>query len=506
MSFLRENAFLVITAGVLLVFSVVALVWANSASGTADGRAELRTKLSRDINSQARDPVNEKVVNQAKENVLTLRRYRQEVAADFLTRSAVYRVLRFTEKYLGKGQTADAFPIRDDLYEGKGMRKQFPARYLESLDGLLAALDVTRPPTSEEIQDQLERIKAKMGPTTPRMPGFRPGMRPELMDEGPRLRPRPSGREGPDDTKKVKTLEEQAREDRVAFQAQAGHVYVERTALDERLMPDNDYGDIELYLAQVSLWVHQDILQAVRMTNVSRDSKLGGVPGSPIKRLVSTKFRGYACNKQGAATDRDTRGRDIDARARKSSQAGTAPPAAGQAASNPIYVDAVRRAGRTGLSGRGATGGGVPMLTGRVTNQLYDVVHYEFTVVASAPDLLKLYENLLDLNYHTILNVSVTKADRSGVLAAAAREGAMIIARGGVADLYDYGPGPVVEATIVAELLIMADRTRGRWDEQANDWDKAYPPLMPVEFLKTLRDADLSALREKDKTRQGMTP
>ena len=131
MNFLKENAFMVITAGVLLVCSAVALVWANSASSTADEYAELRTKLSRDVKAQALRPVNEKVVDKAKVDVQTLRGHRRQVATGFRRRSGVYPVMQFTEKYLGAGQTAaDAFPISTDLYERRGMRRQFPARYL----------------------------------------------------------------------------------------------------------------------------------------------------------------------------------------------------------------------------------------------------------------------------------------------------------------------------------------------------------------------------------------
>ena len=62
------------------------------------------------------------------------------------------------------------------------------------------------------------------------------------------------------------------------------------------------------------------------------------------------------------------------------------------------------------------------------------------------------------------------------------------------AGLYDYGPDPVREVTFEGELLMMVDWTRGRWDEETDDWSQQYPPLTPVEVLQEmpagLRDVD----------------
>jgi len=199
-----------------------------------------------------------------------------------------------------------------------------------------------------------------------------------------------------------------------------------------------------------------------------------------VKHLVEVRVRGYAVGAGGAARPSPRRG------------PGGVPPGRAAAGGGSLYVSLPTAAGM------GARGPAVPSLTQRVTNKLYDVIHYEFTVVAVDRELLRLYSNLLEQGYHTILNVQIGKP----AVKAAARPGVGgVMGPAQAGDLYDYGPDPVVQVTVVGELLLLANFTRGRWDPEAGKWDEKYPPLMPPAFLSRLDRADANALRSADRKR-----
>ena len=126
-------------------------------------------------------------------------------------------------------------------------------------------------------------------------------------------------------------------------------------------------------------------------------------------------------------------------------------------------------------------------------NKLYDVVHYDFTVILPARYLRRLYENLRLQNFHTVLDVKISMPGGDSGMSPAAQS------RAGESYYY-YGTDPVVQAKITGELLLLTDWTRGRWDAVKKEWDKDYPPLMPEQFLKWIA-RDASVLRQEDQTR-----
>jgi hypothetical protein len=110
----------------------------------------------------------------------------------------------------------------------------------------------------------------------------------------------------------------------------------------------------------------------------------------------------------------------------------------------------------------------IATLTGRVCNQQYDVVHYNFTVVMPVRHLQQLERNLMSLNYHTVLNVQMHSAPVM------------------IDSLYYFGNDPVMRITISGELLLLTSWERGTWDAEKDDWSAELPPLMPVEIVRTL--------------------
>ena len=524
MSFLKENLFLVVTLLVLLVAGGGVVAWMNSQSALADERSKVRSDLARNIVSEAADPVNAAVVGRAERKVARLRGERARVARNFLVRSTAYRPMQFTATDT-RDKPVNAFPITVDLYDKKGMRALFPNRYRKDLDAIFARLKATRPPTTEEITKELERLRAK-GVNDTRPIGGRAPMdmgREMFPGDGGPMGPRQPGATAPAPLtpEQQKTATEQATDTLVVQQADTGEVYAKRTDFDERLPADIEYRE-ELWPAQVTLWVHSDIVDAIKTTNDSyrrrvTTGKLRGVQSSAIKRLHTIRMLGYACNGQargggmpmgpGGGGDFGGGGPEMGPGGRPvvGAPIGGGGSAAGQTVTSFKYIGG-SSAGAGGVGPAMGGGGpaavqtaGSPKLTGRVTNQLYDVIHYQFTVDVTGPALLRLYDNLLSQNYHTILDVSIGKVDRTGSLAAAAGHAGMpgMGAQGGTV-LFEYGSAPVLRATITGELLILADWTRGKWDTEKDAWDPDYPTLMPVEFLKMLQSVDSGCLRPKD--------
>ena len=207
-----------------------------------------------------------------------------------------------------------------------------------------------------------------------------------------------------------------------------------------------DYTDDSLWLAQVGLWVQRDIVDAIIKTNeqVQQTASGGqkGVAASAVKRLMSIDIRGYVLSATGSG----------EAAALQYLEIG------GKKNSKPA-----------------------PRLTGRSCNELYDVIHYDFTVVIPMQHLLRLQKNLMAQNYHTVLKIDVAKSAQSSV--------------------HFYGTDSVMRVTIAGEMLMLTDWTRGRWDKNAKQWDKNFPPLMPERVLEQIRTIDAGAIRDEDSKR-----
>ncbi len=513
MSFLKNNAFLVATAATLVVGVAVIVVLGNSWRGDFERHARRRSDPSRNLANVAKKLVNQNVLDADRKAVQGMQAEHRKVADRFFARTAgSYKVMQFEPGDLRQDKPQPAFPMPAELREL--MRLQFAKAYERNLKKLLEPLKPTWRPTDDEIRQLRQAMQKKT-----ELAGERTGAAAVPTEVyRPPLEAEPGGL-GAETVKKDPFQVEL--EKLVAAKSAGGSVYADTSVLHPRLREEVRYNDSELYLAEVARWVHQDVVEAIRQTNAaapSRQQQRKGVAASAVRQLVSSRLLGYVVNlglgsQSGIAGGGDTAGGQPRA---GGATGGALTPGMSQRTMQ-TYLGLVGGGGlgagqeleRFGAVGGGGLVGGrtLAWLTGRVTNQLYDVVHYELKVLMDDRDVVRLFENLMRQNYHTILDVTMTRprAQRTqggGVLGEPGGGGAQLEREG----LFDYGPAPLMQVTIKGELLLMADFTRGRWNEQAKKFDEAYPPLMPVELLQAIDRSDTNALREQDRKQLPQMP
>ena len=276
----------------------------------------------------------------------------------------------------------------------------------------------------------------------------------------------------------------------------AASIYIYPDALDKVFAAAADEAtDVDLWEAQVHLWIVEDIVSVIAKINAEALKASGKaaatVPDSAIKRLIEISVpKGYVVSNASVGEMRPgAPGRNF-------------------------------RPGREPVPGRGPRGvgdglgggSGSETLTRRATNTTYDAKHYTVTVVMNVRYLPALQMLLLRDNQHTILNITMDSVDASDA--------------GG--DLHYYGTGAVMKVTLQGELLMLADWTRGRWESTAGktsaptaaggrgrggrsdvrraapvagQWSKTYPPLMPAKVLAEIHNLNPAALRPADTQR-----
>ncbi|MCG3181705.1 MAG: hypothetical protein BIFFINMI_04104 [Phycisphaerae bacterium] len=166
----------------------------------------------------------------------------------------------------------------------------------------------------------------------------------------------------------------------------------------------------QMWQAQLNLWIQQDLIDAIREANSDpRTYGLLRIPAAPIKELVWT------------SVERD-------------------------------YFPATDKTGGSGPV--------TPVLTGHVSDNRVDVVHYSFQVVMDVRKLALLVSCLSQQNFHTILNIRMDLPSRKGPIVAggAAASGppaAGPAAAPGQPMVYNYGDAPVMAVTCRCEALFM---------------------------------------------------
>ncbi|OPX22190.1 MAG: hypothetical protein B1H04_05395 [Planctomycetales bacterium 4484_123] len=528
MNFVKQNLFLICMLGVVLVIGGVLLALAGPAHKQARSHVEVRTRLSAQLASLTRGEglgaervrVNKKVVEAARHRVIKTREEYAEVVRRALERNrAHYRVLSFADPDNPSGPRLPAFPVNSQLYQRKGLRLLFPTEYRNRVLALLASMKPTSPPTLEEIKEQAsviadkERLKAEANgrPTTPRPTPARPtppasrflvGPPPPRMAEPGAPLAAAGQLRGQGQPRAPMTPEEKARLTLMLAKARLGDIYADGNSMHMVLVSDRvNYTNDMLWMAQVSLWVQQDIVAAINRTNrevLQRQELSGrkrdkGVLASAVKRLLKIRVFGYVVTPGGTEGPPRT-----GAPGGAAGHRGEVPPgrmggggAGGMGSRTLMFVGGI--GGGSG-PGMGANSLRAAPLSQRVCNKLYDVVQYQFSAVVSSSALLRLYRNLLLQNYHTILDVKVGRpGQQQGRMMERVRP-----SQPGGTELYYYGTDPVVEVTITGELLLLTDWTRGRSEPDGPSGQKKYPPLMPVDFLHLIARSDPSALRDED--------
>ena len=169
----------------------------------------------------------------------------------------------------------------------------------------------------------------------------------------------------------------------------------------------------EIWYAQMSVWVQQDIARAIRDMNVVKDPKTGrevtGIPLSRVKHLISIDVRP---------------GIDMYYTVATASGTGTAAAAPAEGEIPRVFTQTV---------------------TGRVCNSMYDVVRSQVTAVVDEASVGKFMEKLESGRMLTVLEVNQSK-----------------VSNGAARDLgFDYGDRPVVRVTITCEHLFFRQWTVG---------------------------------------------
>ena len=236
----------------------------------------------------------------------------------------------------------------------------------------------------------------------------------------------------------------------------------------------------QLWEGQLDLWIQQDIVEAIAMTNHGAENVLA----APVKRLVQIVIEpGYVgINTEGAVREFDATRYGANGMSDEG-RGGT-----------PSFSGAVRSRGAAGgirtrtpdpmgmrpgnfPSGTPSYGAemqqdtestedeeqiGAPVgsieenyelsLTGRQSNALYDVRHTVVTVIVDSKRIGQFLDNVSRVNFMTVLLVAVNDVDEFEHL------------RGTGDGHFFYGPHDAVQLTIVIESLWLRRWTAGHWD------------------------------------------
>ncbi|TWT44098.1 hypothetical protein RAS1_05050 [Phycisphaerae bacterium RAS1] len=169
----------------------------------------------------------------------------------------------------------------------------------------------------------------------------------------------------------------------------------------------------QLWFAQVGLWIQQDIVAAIARLNEETAAKLGSVPATvehlPVKRLESVSLSGYILGDKRIEFPMMTGGAGPGGGRGPGPAPGAAPP--------------------PGVPGTGAP----TSLTGRTSDDRFDVIRFTITVVVDQRELLRLIDQLTRQNFYQCVDCDY------------------IIAREEPTVGYYYGAAPVVRATIEFE-------------------------------------------------------
>jgi hypothetical protein len=314
-------------------------------------------------------------------------------------------------------------------------------------DARLPRLNAGMPPTMREIEDEIAKVEqefaAEFGQAALSSPS------PELAEE-------------------LLRRKQQRVKDLLVRRARGIHIYAETGATgplpfdmdawaSQASIPSMD----DLWESQLSLWIQQDIVEAIARTN-RVDNPTYDVMTAPVKRLMRLDVvRGYVgIDTSGGMSERPaasvaragTRGRPSPVGGmpvpggmsrEEQIRMGLLPPdeaamdtlsfGEAQRSRTPAEAEASDAIEAMDLPPRDYTVGH----TGRTSTRFHDVRHAWLTVVVDSAQLPLLLDNLSKVNFMTVLRVSIVDVDEYEALL----EG------------YAYGSGDAVEASILIETV-----------------------------------------------------
>ncbi|MFP4104878.1 MAG: hypothetical protein ACLFVU_02215 [Phycisphaerae bacterium] len=488
MKALKDHLFLLVMVGIVLV--AAGLSYVLSVGDKVESRLEAREKASRELESHLRNPISEEKVSSEENYIESLKTRARTVKENNLDFSrASFDVL---ELPLYSGDSAegnvDAFPIDPALYQRYALYYQFGQKYRQALQETLDSLDPTSPPapaaiearaqaledqklldyrrkTGREAGDVRDRPDRNGGPSR-RMDDEEDWARRNLRED----RENGSGRTDVNVAEQIRA--EAAREARLSLmkgKAQDGKIFASMAALQQAFEAPTTT-DEDIWMAQLNLWVVQDIILAIQSANnavaitLPKDKK-ANVINLPVKRLVGIEVESdywFGAGGSGASSAEDGMFEDGPRRGRGRPNASTADLPTPQS------------------------------LTQRRTSEDYEIIRYTFTVDIDSTKLFELQNSLLQETFHTITNIRYEEIPPTQ------------------RQLMYYGSSPVLRVTYTGELLMLADWTRGqlnperdsrtrRRSDSAEQKEWNIEPLMPTAVLrnrlsKVLRPADRKRL------------
>lgn len=344
-----------------------------------------------------------------------------------------------------KGRTvlsAQLFPS-PPMSQAEVLPRRFHDSLVQAYRELLTSVGAGMPPSHDEMREQLEREWGTFIAQT--------------------LRKDPSEKLEPEELQRVSEKLSASRMARYAQAAERVGLYasLERLgvpAWDAKRMPSM----VELFNWQWQYWITQDVLQAVHAANGS----LRTVTRAPVKEIMSLTIvglPGQSLSEQGSSQGAGAGGAGFGAGAGGGGVgfgAGAGGPSGGGFGGEgmggapqpqPPPGDAPSGAGVTGFGG----GDFSKSLTGRKSNNLYDVVYADVKLVVETTKLPAVLDAIAAHNFMTVTNVKLSALDSFEA----------------VANGFFYGPAPIC----IAELRIETIWLR--------EWIK---PFMPPATKKAL--------------------
>ena len=404
MQWIRENLFLTCVTGALVVcFGVAYTIRSGQDTAFVEKDMRPRIRLASRIRDLSRsEPITKEWLKKAQDRLKKIRGQRDKIVrevGDWNKKS--YSVLKLKVITNGVTEVFPAFPYDSAVYQTKDLTSKFTNADRVALYGALARLDLTSWPTDVEIgelsvkieKDIQSRRKAAVNRVdyANRRSGA-PAPKPPAGDgKPPEEAKKPKGITQEDwdlsrltDADVSKMARRNATEELMLQKANAGIMFVSPRTLamvSDLKLPGGDTGPEELdvvfpkevwksadapagklWEAQLNLWITQDILTAIDMTNQQSLRTAGSVrkatvPNAAVKRLDGINITEQYLMQRDGANEGD---QEAD-------------------------------------------------LTQRVTTSEYEIVEYELQVVMKTSYLPTMMRNLMMRGDHTVTNVTIRK-------------------------------------------------------------------------------------------------
>ncbi|MGA2265929.1 MAG: hypothetical protein ABSH10_05805 [Phycisphaerae bacterium] len=505
MKFVRENLFLIVVAGCVLLGGIGLAVTSFKVSGDVQKAMNGRVEMAKTLQGLEGRGANAEMVAAAEKRLEAIRSTAGTVAKVCIDWNHEHlAVLKLTVP--DTEEVVPAFPYDEQVYRDHGLGYVFTKTYVQAMQRLWGSLHPTTPPTEGEVvsqqlqwQNQLMQRRAMeadqgvaTGGVRPPAMGATPAGPPPAMAPQPARPltplPVPGGSEVPgaapapmasmtSDPAIVAEATARGRDSAMIMKARRGAIYVDPSAF--RMVFREEVPNpavVNLWQAQLNLWVTSDVVAAINATNeeafaqADREGKPHDVLTAAVKRLIRIGVNeNYVTSlpEQGAAPVQPGR------------FAGEEEPA-----ETPEYTNVVSETEKEIAS----------ILTRRGSGKDCDVLHYRLFVVMPTRWLPALERHLMARNYHTVLSVQIFPADAA--LPTGEAEGASSNAN------YYYGTEPVARVEITGEMLLLTAWERGTWDTEKNAWSSEFPPLIPAESLvQQFGNRENPALRPEDAAR-----